>query len=234
MTARSNILVAAAGVALCAFAPVPAAASRGAFALDAQRLTVAGGKSVQSATAVAVIAGWRGDASIAGSLLSNSFDGNAFSVTVGGAAALARAFSVRGGMTRVERSTALDAWTVRIGPEFHLGATTLSLAGFRTRREDGAITRGAALDLEHPLSPRVAGRVTASLARADGMPDAASAALGARWNAAGPLHLTGEVGLTRDPQQNGEAGLLGGLAPGAAPDQGARVTARLGARLVFL
>lgn len=234
MTARSNILVGAAGIAFCAFAPVPAECSRSAFALDAQRLTVAGGKSVQSATAVAVIAGWRGDASIAGALLQDSFDGNAFSITVGGAAALARAFSLRGGMTRLERGTALDAWTVRIGPELHLGATTLSFAGFRTRREDGAITRGAALDLEHPLSPRVAGRVAASFARADGMPDAASAALGARWNAAGPLHLIGEVGLARDSQQNGDAGLLGGVGPDSAPDQGARMTARLGARLVFL
>lgn len=234
MAARSNILVALSSVALCTLATGPAAASRGAFALDAQSVTVAGGRTLQSATAAAVITGPRGDASIAGSLLHDTIDGDGFALSLGGAAALAPAFSLRGGITRVERSAALDAWTIRLGPELHLGATTLGIAGVGTRRQDGLITRGAALDLEHPLSPRVAGRVAASFARADGTPDAASAALGARWNATGPLHLTGEVGLARDPQQNGETLLPGGVAPGDTPDLGARMTARLGARLVFL
>jgi hypothetical protein len=221
-------------VALALGTAVPAYAMERAFALDAQRFTVDGGRSVQSATAALVLAGRGGDGSLAVTRVDDSFDGAGWAVTLGGAASLTPVVSLRGALTRVDRSAALDAFGARLGPEVRAGGATLGLAATWSRRADGVVTRGAALDLEHAVAPRLAARVSGSFARTSGEPDASAAAVGARWNAAGPLHLLGEVGLARDPAGalNG-GGVLGGLSPEPSGDDAARLTGRLGARLIF-
>jgi hypothetical protein len=212
---------------------VPAHAAQRAFALDAQRYTVDAARTVSSLTGALVLAGPGGDGSLALARLGDSFDGAGWAVTLGGAAAFSPAASLRAAVTRVNRTSALDAWSARIGPEFHGGCATLGLAFFASRRADAVVTRGASLDLEQALSPRVAARMSGSFARTKGEVDASALAVGGRWNALGPLHLLGEIGLARDPAgtlAGGPSGLLGGTATG---DRAARLTGRLGARLVF-
>jgi hypothetical protein len=224
----------------------PAHAAQRAFVLDAQRYGVQNGRNLTTATAALVYAGRGGDASLAVSRLDDSFDGAGYAVGVGAAVAFAPVVSLRGGFTRVARNDALDAWSVRVGPEFHAGPTTLALAGFHSRREDGLVTRGAALDLERMVSPKVWLRTQGSFARTAGEPDAGAGAIGARWNAIGPLHLLGEVGLARDPAGAlsggpggpGSGGVLGGVLPGSSPgtdadSNRAHPTARLGVRLIL-
>jgi len=224
----------------------PARAAGRALVLDAQHYEVQNARNLTTATAALVYAGRGGDASLALSRLNDSFDGVGYAVGVGGAVALAPVVSLRGGFTRIARNDALDAWSVRVGPEFHAGPTTLALAGFHSRREDGLVTRGAALDLERMVSPKVWLRTQGSFARTAGQPDAALGAIGARWNAIGPLHLLGEVGLARDPAGAlsggpggpGSGGVLGGVLPGSEPGAGTGTnefhpTGRLGVRLIL-
>jgi hypothetical protein len=223
---------------------LPAQAAEHAFALDAQRYGVAEGRNVRTATAVGVLAGRGGDASLALAWLDDSFDGTGIAVSLGGAAALSPAFSLRAGVTRIERNAALDAWSARVGPEFHAGPTTLDLAGFQSRRSDGVITRGGAIDVERTVSPRVVARISGSFARTQAQPDASAAAIGTRWNAVGPLHLMGEIGIARDPAGSlsggggNPGGVLGSLVPGQGAgettgDDRAHLTGRMGIRLVL-
>lgn len=205
-----------------------------AVALDAQRYAIDGGRSVRAATGVLVLAGAGGDASFALSRLGDSFDGAGWAFGAGFGARLSPVATLRGGVTRIARDQALDAWTARLGPELHAGMATLSLSALAGRREDGAWTKGASLELEQPAGPRVVARVSGSYARTDGEQDAAAGAVGARWNVAGPLSLTGEVGVARDP-----AGALssptGGLLPAPSPtsNSAARFTSRIGMRIVL-
>jgi hypothetical protein len=186
---------------------------------------------VRAATGVVVIAGAAGDAALSLTRLEDSIDGTGWAIGAGGAARLTPSALLRGGVTRIARGAgALDAWSARLGPEFHAGGATLGLAALGGRREDGAWTKGAAVELERAVSPRVAARLTGSFARTDGEPDALAGALGARWNAFGPVHLTGELGLARDP-----AGSLGGSLPlsPSTTSNAARATGRLGVRIVL-
>ncbi len=231
---------------------LPARAGAGAFAIDAQRYSIDGGRLVKSATAIGVLASPGYDASLALSRIDDSFDGAGYAAGVGGSVGLAPALSLRGGVTRVLRSTAPDAWSMRLGPEVHLGQTTLGANVFRSRRDDGVVTRGVTGDLEQALGTRFATHVGGSFARTAGEADAQAGEVGARWQAVGPLHLLADVGLARDPSgvlsggSGGGAGggPIGGLGPGLGlgPDpnragtgnpDSARLTARFGVRIIL-
>ena len=217
-------------LALLLFA-LPVHAAQHAVALDAQRYSVSGGRDVRAATCVLVGAGARGDASLALSRLDDSVDGTAWLIGAGFGARIAPATLVRGGVSRIVRDRALDAWSARVGPEFHAGRTSVGLTALFGRREDGAWTNGAQLELEQALSARVALRLAGSLARTGNEPDAAACAVGARWNALGPLHLTGEIGLARDPI-GVPAGIMPVL-PTAERSTAPQLSSRLGLRIVL-
>ncbi|MEP7027470.1 MAG: hypothetical protein ABI960_02635 [Candidatus Eisenbacteria bacterium] len=241
-----------AGLGTVAAGAAPASAGAGAFALDAQRYSVDGGRTVKSATAVGVMAGPGFDASLALSRIDDSFDGAGYAAGLGGSVGLASALSLRGGVTRVLRSTAPDAWSLRLGPEIHLGRSTLGANLFRTRRDDAVVTQGFAADLEQAMSARFTTHVGGSFAHTQGEADARAGEFGARWKAVGPLHLLGAVGLASDPDGvltgspggGTGGGPIGGLGPGlglgrdpSGPGAGgsaaARVTARLGVRILL-
>lgn len=232
--------------------PSSARAGTGAFAIDAQRYSIDGGRSVKSATAIGVLASPGYDASLALSRIDDSFDGVGYAAGIGGSVGLVPALSLRGGVTRVLRSTAPDAWSLRLGPEVHFGRTTLGANVFRSRRDDGVVTRGVSGDLEQALGARFATHVGGSLARTAGGADAQAGEVGARWQAVGPLHLLADVGLARDPSgvlsggSGGGAGggPIGGLGPGLGLGQdskqagtgnpnSARLTARFGVRIIL-
>jgi len=220
-------------LALITLVATPAHAAQHAFALDLQRFSVDGVRTVRAATGVAVMAGRRVDAALTLGRIEDSVDGTGWAIGAGGAVRIGAGALVRGGVTRIERTAALDAWSARLGPELHAGGATIALSGFGGRRADGAWTKGAGVDLEQALGPRLAARAAGSFARTDGEPDALAGSAGARWNAFGPLHLTGELGLARDP-----AGTLAapqGLLPDARPraTHPVRASARLGVRIVL-
>ena len=231
-------------LATAALASTASAASR-ALALDAQGTAVEAGRQLRSATVVGVLAGPLADLSFALGRFEDSVDGPGTVVGVGAAAGLTRVCFVRAGLSRIERDRDADAWSARVGPELRLGPTTLGVQLFRSRRDDGLTTNGALGDLEHALGRRVRALASASFARTRGEPDASAGAVGARWNAVGPLHLSLELGLARDPAgtlspgapgAGGVAGLLAGGASGGGASSGAsppRFTGRLGMRILL-
>jgi len=220
-------------ILLTALIATPAHATQHALVLDLQRSSVGGVRTVRAATGVLVAAGRRGDAALSLARIDDSVDGAGCAFGAGGALRIGGGTLVRGSVGRIERAQALDSWSARLGPEIHRGRATVALSGIGGRRSDGAWTKGVALELEQALGVRVAARAAGSFARTDGEPDALAVAAGARWNALGPLHLTGELGLARDPA--GTLAAPGGLLPSRQPTDSnpMRATGRLGVRIVL-